>query len=96
MNQNLGMIIPLGAGDIVDEAAKKVIAKYGEDKLKEVVKLNFKNTERILKKELVEVKNKEITDSINYAKRIQQSILTSDANFKKCTAEIFILWNPIL
>ena len=51
MNQNLGMIIPLGAGDLVDEAAKKVIAKYGEEKLSEVVKLNFKNTSRILKKE---------------------------------------------
>ena len=51
MNQNLGMIIPLGAGDLVDETAKKVIAKYGEEKLQDVVKYNFKNTSKILKKE---------------------------------------------
>src|SRR5574344_1409687 len=34
MNQNLGMIIPLGAGDIVDETANQIVAKYGKDKLK--------------------------------------------------------------
>jgi serine phosphatase RsbU (regulator of sigma subunit) len=45
-------------------------------------------------KELVEEKNKEITDSINYAKRIQQSILTSDAYFKKYTRDSFILFKP--
>ncbi len=45
-------------------------------------------------KELVEEKNKEITDSINYAKRIQQSILTSDAYFKKHTRDFFILFKP--
>jgi serine phosphatase RsbU (regulator of sigma subunit) len=45
-------------------------------------------------KELVEEKNKEITDSINYAKRIQQSILTSDAYFKKYTSDSFILFKP--
>ena len=45
-------------------------------------------------KELVEVKNKEITDSINYAKRIQQSILTSENYFKKHTTDFFILFKP--
>lgn len=45
-------------------------------------------------KELIEVKNKEIVDSINYAKRIQQSILTSDAYFKKHTTDFFILFKP--
>lgn len=45
-------------------------------------------------KELVEVKNKEIVDSINYAKRIQQSILTSDSYFKKYTTDFFILFKP--
>jgi serine phosphatase RsbU (regulator of sigma subunit) len=45
-------------------------------------------------KDLVELKNKEITDSINYAKRIQQSILTSEHYFKQHTREIFILFKP--
>ena len=30
--------------------AEKIVEKYGFDKLKEVAKLNFKNTDRILKK----------------------------------------------
>ena len=42
--------IPLvkGAGRDVDKVGEEVVAKYGEDKLKEIAKLNFKNTERIL------------------------------------------------
>lgn len=45
-------------------------------------------------KDLVEEKNREITDSINYAKRIQQSILTSDPYFRKHTRDFFILFKP--
>ena len=45
-------------------------------------------------KDLVEEKNREITDSINYAKRIQQSILTSDPYFRKHTRDFFILFRP--
>ena len=42
--------IPLvkGAGAEVDSIGKEVVEKYGKDKLKEVAKYNFKNTERIL------------------------------------------------
>ena len=34
--------------DIKDVKTKELVEKYGEDKLKDVCKLNFKNTERIL------------------------------------------------
>jgi len=57
-------------------------------------KLEIVNREIHLQKELVEEKNKEITDSINYAKRIQQNILTSDSYFKKHTSDFFILFKP--
>lgn len=42
--------IPLvkGAGKDVDKIGEEVVEKYGEDKLKEIAKLNFKNTDRIL------------------------------------------------
>lgn len=42
--------IPLvkGAGVDVDKIGKEVIDQYGEDKLKEIAKLNFSNTKRIL------------------------------------------------
>lgn len=52
------------------------------------------NTEVKHQKDLVEEKNKEITDSINYAKRIQQSLLTSHDYFKKHTSDFFILFKP--
>ena len=47
MTKELGILVPLGASFVADDAAKRVIAKYGSDKLKEVVKLNFKNTQKI-------------------------------------------------
>ncbi len=40
--------LPKGAGKDVDEIGKEVVEKYGKDKLKEIAKYNFKNTERIL------------------------------------------------
>lgn len=40
--------LPKGAGKDVDSIGEEVVEKYGEDKLKEIAKLNFKNTERIL------------------------------------------------
>ena len=40
--------LPKGAGKDVDEIGKEVVDKYGKEKLKEIAKYNFKNTERIL------------------------------------------------
>ena len=40
--------LPKGAGKDVDKIGEEVVEKYGEEKLKEIAKLNFKNTERIL------------------------------------------------
>ena len=40
--------LPKGAGVDVDKAGEEVVEKYGEDKLKEIAKVNFKNTDRIL------------------------------------------------
>lgn len=37
-----------GAGKDVDKIGEELVEKHGEEKLKEVAKLNFKNTERIL------------------------------------------------
>ena len=48
MSKDLDMIIPKGAGVLVDEFGKKVVEKYGKDKLKDIAKMNFKNTEKIL------------------------------------------------
>ncbi len=40
--------LPKGAGSDVDDIGKEVVETYGKDKLKEIAKYNFKNTERIL------------------------------------------------
>lgn len=40
--------LPKGAGRDVDTIGEEVVEKYGEDKLKEIAKVNFKNTDRIL------------------------------------------------
>lgn len=45
---NLHIPLPKGAGKDVDEIGEEVVEKYGEDKLKEIAKVNFKNTDRIL------------------------------------------------
>ena len=42
----------------------------------------------------LEIKNKEITDSINYASRIQQAILPSDLKLNKYLKNKFILYLP--
>jgi tetratricopeptide (TPR) repeat protein len=45
-------------------------------------------------KHLVEEKNKDISDSIDYAKRIQSSFLTSETYIKRFLPEYFILYKP--
>lgn len=40
--------LPKGAGRDVDKTGEEVVEKYGKEKLEEIAKLNFKNTDRIL------------------------------------------------
>ena len=48
MGKELGSFIPKGASNLVDEYGIKIVNKYGKDKLREIAKINFKNTEKIL------------------------------------------------
>ena len=56
--------------------------------------VELKNEEITHQKELVEEKQKEIIDSINYAKRIQQAVLTGEDIWNKISKEHFILFKP--
>ncbi len=47
LSESIGINLPKGAGPLVDSAAEDVVKKYGFDKLKDIAKLNFKNTEKI-------------------------------------------------
>lgn len=48
LSDSIHIPLPKGAGKDVDTIGEEVVEKYGEDKLKEIAKLNFKNTDRIL------------------------------------------------
>ena len=47
ISNQVGFIIPKGASTAVDECALKIAKEQGFDKLKDIAKLNFKNTEKI-------------------------------------------------
>ena len=47
LSKDWGIELPKGAGPNVDEMGYQIVQKYGFDKLKEIAKLNFKNTEKI-------------------------------------------------
>lgn len=47
-----------------------------------------------IQKEMIEEKNKEILDSIHYAKRIQHAVITSDQYISKYLKEFFVLYKP--
>lgn len=58
-------------------------------------RLNKKNAIQLaFKNHLIEEKNKEITDSINYARLIQHSLLASETMLNKNLKEYFILYKP--
>ena len=46
---SLHLPLPKGAGKDVDNIGMEIVEKYGKDKLNEIAKLNFMNTQRILK-----------------------------------------------
>lgn len=48
LSGSLGIPLVKGAGSEVDKIGEEVVEKYGEEKLKEIAKLNFANTKRIL------------------------------------------------
>lgn len=49
LSKEIGIEIPKGAGDKVDEVAKEIVEKFGFEKLSSICKLNFKNTKKLKK-----------------------------------------------
>ncbi|MEE3342697.1 MAG: ribonuclease HIII [Bacilli bacterium] len=49
LSKSVGINLPKGANPKVDIIGKEIVNKYGKDKLEEIAKLNFKNTDKILK-----------------------------------------------
>ena len=49
LGEKYGIFLPKGATSYVDDIAIKLVQKYGMDILKDIAKLNFSNTDRIIK-----------------------------------------------
>lgn len=47
LGQSINKILPKGASTTVDEVAASIVKEYGINKLNEIAKVNFKNTEKI-------------------------------------------------
>ena len=47
ISESVGELLPKGASNMVDEKATKVVKKFGFDKLNDIAKINFKNTEKV-------------------------------------------------
>jgi ligand-binding sensor domain-containing protein/serine phosphatase RsbU (regulator of sigma subunit) len=61
-------------------------------KLERVIKV--RTAEVVQQKEIIEQKNKEVTDSIHYAQRIQASIIPGDEEFRRLFPQSFVLLRP--
>jgi serine phosphatase RsbU (regulator of sigma subunit) len=81
-----------------DEAAnniKKVQTRFEKEKAEKEAELErFKNVELKKANAIIEQKNKDITDSINYAKRIQLGILPPKEILDKNFENYFVLYKP--
>lgn len=71
-----------------------VVIKNNREKSKTLTILEESNTKIVLQKNIIEQKNKDITDSILYAKRIQSAMLNRNENFAKKFKEFFVLYLP--
>ncbi|MFO7827882.1 MAG: two-component regulator propeller domain-containing protein [Bacteroidales bacterium] len=75
------------------------IIKYREQKQKELQEylekeLDARTREVVEQKEVLEIKNRDITDSINYAQRIQSSILPSIKTINENFSGAFVYFRP--
>lgn len=50
LSEHLGILLPKGASTSVDDVGVKIVKKFGIEKLEEVAKLSFKNTDKIKEK----------------------------------------------
>ncbi|MFZ5554428.1 MAG: two-component regulator propeller domain-containing protein [Bacteroidota bacterium] len=63
-------------------------------RLKKIIIIDSDITERKKSEEIIRVKNKDITDSINYALRIQQAMLPGQERVEEILPESFVYFRP--
>jgi len=63
-------------------------------RLKKIIVIDSDITERKKSEEIIRIKNKDITDSINYALRIQQAMLPEHTEVENILPESFVYFQP--
>ncbi|HTF03607.1 MAG TPA: SpoIIE family protein phosphatase, partial [Bacteroidia bacterium] len=86
-----GEILPVEcSAKVAPFAGRPAIVIYARD-ITERLKME---NEIAIQSHIIEQKNKDITDSINYAKRIQQAILPTDEEMKEVFDDFFVYYKP--
>jgi PAS domain S-box-containing protein len=86
-----GEYIPVEcSAKVAEYAGRPAIIIYARD-IRERLKLE---SELQIQQELIKVKNKNITDSINYARRIQTAVLPGEEDMAKHLSDYFVLYKP--
>jgi len=85
------MALVIGLGYIVLSVRERNLRKQ-HDFLEKELKARTKQVRK--QKEEIEVKNRDITDSINYAQRIQFSVLPSNSTLLEHCTDAFIFYRP--
>jgi len=82
----IGFLLMLGLAFVLFRGYKN------KQKSNEIISAQKEAVEK--QKSVIEIKNKEILDSINYAKRIQNTILPDDKELSKNLGENYVLFRP--
>lgn len=88
------MIIGLGGVVLLVLILVGIVIKRNREKHRTNLALQEKNEEIELQKEIIEEKNSDIVDSINYAQRIQKALLKSGDLLTEQFEDAFILYLP--
>jgi len=92
LSKKLVEVEELSIKNIEQEKEKQMILAEQNEKLE--VQVIERTREINEQKKVIEEKNKDITDSINYAQRIQRSILPTETEIKDIFKNAFVLFKP--
>jgi len=101
INSQLGIDEILVSGGLLTAAVMffsitLIQTRYRLTKKEIIARLQLEDTNEELNKQkkIIEIKNESITDSIEYAKKIQEAILPSKVTIKEHIEDFFILYKP--
>ncbi len=94
--KNAQLTIPLNIGNKTSERIMSIdaIPEFNENELETILFVGHDITESKRIEKEIQDKNKKIEDSINYAERIQTSILPDNKSLKKIFPKSFIFYKP--